>query len=103
MHQASGTNADVLPRAPAEVLGRHAPTSKPDPACPARQKQLWNAACVLLLQSHVPPVPSGTCSGELRALCSTNRVLKPAAGAAEHSPGTKPSSHFAAAPSSVAL
>lgn len=103
MPQDSGTNAAVLPRAPAEVLGRCAPTGKPDPACPAREKQPGNAACVLLLQSRVPPMPSGTRSRELRALCSTNTGLKPAAGAAEDIPGTKQSSHLAAAPSLVAL
>lgn len=62
--------------------------------------QPWSVACLLL---HVLPMPSGTCSGELRASCSTNTVLKPAAEAAEDIPGTKLSSHLAAAASSVAL
>lgn len=49
-----------------------------------------------------PQVPALE-NGELRASCSTNTVLKPAAEAAEDIPGTKLSSHLAAVASSVAL
>lgn len=60
MHQDFETNTDVVPRAPAEVLDRWAPTSKPDPACPARENQPWNAAYLLLPVLPVLPMPSGT-------------------------------------------